>query len=213
MTNLTPYWDVLPFANNPLEKVTRYSTYKHRDEETPGLGETIQYLDPSNYDLLSPPAKPGEEKVTTTTSTEYFGAAGVQAAAAASSNSKISSSSSPPRIELQHQDSWGTSISVPNVKPDAMKPSSPMLALDNTDAEAEEETGTDTDTAQRSKKGSSSSKSSNNSKKGSGYVALPTEPEPMQSRAGSPSIAIPRPSSRTPLGSKTGSPKPSKYGR
>jgi hypothetical protein len=149
MTNLILSLGLSLLTNNPSEKVTRHGNFKHRDEEAPALGETIHYLDPSNYDLLSPPAKPGDEKITATTSTAYFGAADVQAAATTPSNFQITPSSPPPRIDLQHQHSWATSSSAPNVNPDATHPSSPMLAPDN--AQAEEKTGTDTHAGHKSK--------------------------------------------------------------
>ncbi|KAI1811890.1 hypothetical protein GGS20DRAFT_578745 [Poronia punctata] len=142
------------------EKLTRRSTFKNRDEETL-QGEQIQYLDPSNYDLLSP--KPEKD-----TSTEYFGAAGVAA-----------SDSSPPQLELG-QSYWGSTISLSNVRLDS---TTPML-------EAEPELEPEQDP------GKKPSKPPN---KGSGYMPLPTEPEPVQSTTAS------RVSLRTSSGSLGGS--------
>ncbi|CAJ2510623.1 Uu.00g062480.m01.CDS01 [Anthostomella pinea] len=98
------------FAQMISEKATEHWKRKHAGEERPPQDAIIQYLDPSNYDLLSPPP-PVQEKYTT----EYFGAAGMHSA------------NTPPRVSLQHQPSWGSTMSVSHPNLAAAHASSPML--------------------------------------------------------------------------------------
>ncbi|KAI1343663.1 hypothetical protein F5Y15DRAFT_172649 [Xylariaceae sp. FL0016] len=93
------------------EKITLHGNRKHTDEEAPPQDGTIQFFDPSNYDLLSPPTVP--EKPATT---EYFGAAGMNAA------------STPPRVDIDHQSSWGSTISMSNPKISSTHAGSPAPA-------------------------------------------------------------------------------------
>ncbi|KAI0010095.1 hypothetical protein F4779DRAFT_627406 [Xylariaceae sp. FL0662B] len=78
------------------EKITRHHNRKHAGDEPPEEGGTIQYLDPSNYNLMSPPPEKDSN-------TGYFGAAAV---AGASTNA-----GTPPRIDLDHQSSWASTFS------------------------------------------------------------------------------------------------------
>ncbi|KAI1134295.1 hypothetical protein F5Y05DRAFT_237420 [Hypoxylon sp. FL0543] len=72
------------FAQIISEKLTRHNNRKHEDEEQPPQGGTIQYLDPSLYDIV-PPQVPEKDKVTTV---------------------GVSTASLPRRVGLESQLSW-----------------------------------------------------------------------------------------------------------
>ncbi|KAI0025952.1 hypothetical protein F4780DRAFT_789440 [Xylariomycetidae sp. FL0641] len=91
---------VFSLAQILSEKLTKRGNRKHADEDAPPQEGAIQYLDPSTYDLMSPPEK---------RTTEYFGAAGVAGAGGGGSTPP------PPRIGLDHHQSssWSSRLTVP----------------------------------------------------------------------------------------------------
>ncbi|KAI1269672.1 hypothetical protein F5Y18DRAFT_422625 [Xylariaceae sp. FL1019] len=135
------------------EKITKNRNRAHKDEETPPQDGTIEYLDPSNYNLITPAAKLPEK------STEYFGAA-------AGRTPNMHKSDTPPRVDLEHQSSFGSSMSIPNASPLAVEPSSPMLISSVTPASPA--------TPKRTKTPAVSPRPD----VGLGYSAVPTDPEP-----------------------------------
>ncbi|KAI1770557.1 hypothetical protein F4818DRAFT_259868 [Hypoxylon cercidicola] len=86
---LTSALIVFSFAQIISEKCTRHKNRKHEGEELPPQDGTIQYLDPSTYDMTTPRVP---EKDKAGLANVYIG-------------------SSPPRIDLESQSSWGSDLS------------------------------------------------------------------------------------------------------
>ncbi|KAI1078572.1 hypothetical protein F5B20DRAFT_582202 [Whalleya microplaca] len=136
------------------EKITRRHNRKHAGDEPLEEGGTIEYLDPSNYNLMSPPPEKNDN------GGSYFGAAGVLNA----------SSNTPPRVDLDHQSSWGSTFS----------PSTLSVAGG----------GGGNATPKPSQLSRFSAPPSANNKVG--YTAVPTQPPQAQTRTSSGSASPPR---------------------
>ncbi|KAI1407344.1 hypothetical protein F5Y13DRAFT_183469 [Hypoxylon sp. FL1857] len=88
---------VFSFAQIISEKLTRHNNRKHEGEELPPQGGTIQYLDPSSYDLV-PPQVPEKDRI------QY------------QKTAEVSTTSLPQRVDLESQLSWGSETNYANAQ-------------------------------------------------------------------------------------------------
>ncbi|KAI1324420.1 hypothetical protein F5Y16DRAFT_424041 [Xylariaceae sp. FL0255] len=161
------------------DKETKRHNRAHAEEEARPQAGTIQYLDPSNYDLLTPgggktpmPDKAGTGK------TGYFD---IEAAPAATIP--------PPQIHLDHQSSWGSEISIPNPIV-ATGTSTPMLTTAS--GASSRPAAAVPISGKRISTSSASPPRSHRAGSSSGYTAVPTA-EPPDSEPGTAVVSLSNP--------------------